>query len=201
MKNIPSSVWFLGSLLVGALFIGILVISADNQIRENINLPINITEYFDYQCPHCVDFHPVALELEERFGEDIEFTPKHYPIPVGESSVILAYGAEAARNQEMFTEYHNEVMSRMEQYLTGSLDISQVDPFLVAEALELDLEQFTTDIESEAVVAKVDADRKEGSEMGVTGTPTVFVEGQRTNSSDLFETVERLIEIAKQKDA
>ncbi len=200
MKSIPSSVWFLGSLLLGAFFIGILVVNTDNQIRENVDLPITLVEYFDYQCSHCVDFQSEVLALEERFGEDLEVIPKHFPLPVGPNSIVLAHGAEAAREQGKFIEYHEEVLSRMELVFAGTLNGDEVTPEKVAEFLELDMEKFATDIQSESIIARVDADKKEGADLGVSGTPTVFLEGQRTNSVDLASTIEKLINLAKENE-
>src|SRR5690349_12278456 len=112
MKSIPSSVWFLGSLLLGALFIGILVLSANGQIRDNVQFPIEIVEYFDYRCSHCAAAFSEVEEIKNTYGDKVQIVPKHFPLPIGQNSFTLAYGAEAARNQGKFQEYHDETFKR-----------------------------------------------------------------------------------------
>jgi protein-disulfide isomerase len=198
MKSIPSSVWFLGSLLLGALFIGALVFTANKNIRDNVNLPIQIVEYFDYRCSHCSDAYPEVKEIKKTYGDKVEIIPRHYPLPVGENSYELAYGAEAARAQNKFDEYHNEVFERMGKYLNNQLDVSEIDPYKIAAAIKLDMGKFGKDIQDKELMAKVDEDKKRGGVLGVTGTPTFFVEGQRVNGAILTQTVDDLVRLAEQ---
>jgi len=197
MKSLPSSVWFMGTLLAGALFIGLLVISADKNIRDDITLPITVEEFFDYQCSHCAGSHNELLILKAKFGEDVEIIPRHYPIPSGPASISLAYGAEAARKQEMFEEFHNLAMAQMEKFFTGEIPEEDIDPLMLAEELELNLEQFIADMADPAVQQHVSNDQALGSDYGITGTPSFFVEGQKVSLLDLEDRVADLIEAAK----
>lgn len=200
MKSIPSSVWFLGSLLIGALFIGLLVIGTNNRIRENVSLPIDMVMYFDYRCPYCVAFESEVLRLEQLFGDKLLVDFKHFPIPVGENSVLLAYAAESARLQDKFRPYHDEVMGRMARFLNGELPIDALEPLLIAEVLELDLEKFSQDLTSEQIRNTVQEMRAEGSRVGVTGTPTIFIEGQKVNANNVQKVIEDLIKLAEESE-
>jgi len=48
-----------------------------------------------------------------------------------------------------------------------------------ARQLELDVEKFNTDIESDEIVAKIEADIAEAESRDITGTPSVFINGEK----------------------
>ncbi|MCA9379290.1 DsbA family protein [Candidatus Dojkabacteria bacterium] len=211
MKKLPTSAWIMLSLLIGAVLIILLVLTSNNKILSNVKLPVEITEFFDYQCSHCAEFSKVMREIEDEYGDNIDIQYKNFPF-INDNSFALAYGAEAAREQGKFLEYHHLTFEIFNQVLEGTADISAMDPVEIATQLGLDLEKFETDRASDEVKARVTADYNLGNTMGVTGTPSVFIGGQLIDlgevdtttgqiTYDKFRnTVSRLVDLAIQNE-
>ena len=83
-----------------------------------------------------------------------------------------AKAALAAGKQGKFWEYHDKVY---ENY--NKLSNELLDKF--AEELNLDMNRFHKDQADPAITALIDRDLREGSRIGVRGTPTVFINGKR----------------------
>lgn len=209
--EIPGWVLIVGTLIISVLILIALAFSAQQRVISNLSLPITITEYFDYQCIHCAKFAPTTVELRELHGDKVKFEYKAYPI-LGDMSLELAYGAEAARIQGKFLEYHDKTFELVNQVFDGTLESTEVTAVKVAEQItDLDLEKFATDMASDSVKKLVSDSKAAGSKLGVTSTPTVFIAGQvvqvgKTNAStgetdytEFKDTVARLIKEAEAK--
>jgi protein-disulfide isomerase len=137
------------------------------------NAPIVIVEYGDYQCPHCGRAYPILERLQEALGPNLRFVYRHFPIAEAHPDAPnAARAAEAAGRQGRFWEMHGLLFGNQD-----ALDPSSLAGY--AEALELDMERWARDLESEAVEAKVEADFRGGVRSGANGTPTFFVNGFR----------------------
>src|SRR5690242_13633572 len=97
-RKIPSSLWLIIVFLIAIGGVIFLAVSANRQTVESLTLPLTVTEYFDYNCSHCIDFYPFLNEAKTKYGDQIEVTYMHYPF-INSESYTLAYAAEAAREQ------------------------------------------------------------------------------------------------------
>lgn len=210
MRKIPTSLIIMGLLVVGAVAIIGFTMWSNNQRLADIKLPIEIKEFFDYRCPHCADFYPVIEELKATYGDKVAVTYRQYPFLTTESD-LLAYGAIAAEKQGKFLEYHTEVFEVFNAVREGTADISALTPEGVAQTIGLDMTQFATDIQSDEVKQVVEQHIAEGNQLGVTGTPTVFLFDKSIPARDFAkstatgtdyqpfkDTIKRLIERAEQ---
>lgn len=188
MKNLSSSFIFIASIVIGLGFIGLLVANQNQKVIDNITLPLTITEYFDYQCTHCADFHPAIAEVKQKYGDDVVVEYKPYPF-LSELSYTLAYGAEAAREQNKHIEYHDAVFEKVKQVFDGVGNSADVTPEFFAEELNLDMDKFTSDYNNAEIRARVDASKSEGASLGVNSTPTVFIAGQVIDELGMINTV------------
>lgn len=157
------------------------------------NPAVTLTEYGDYECPHCAEFYPVIKELMRRMPDELALEFHHYPLPVGPNSVTAALATEAAANQGKFWEMHDAIFESQRQW-TGRPDAVELFTSMAGQ-LGLDTAQFQTDLQSEAVQSRVVADRVRGNNLQIDGTPTFFINGQRLNylpgSVDEFEAILR----------
>lgn len=90
-------------------------------------------------------------------------------------SCVAAYALEAARLQggdELFHRMRDEILARSEDM--GSLDYPAL-----ATLLNMDVERFIKDMKSDAVQSRVAEDVRLGHQLGVTQTPTLFLNGRR----------------------
>src|SRR5690606_4259171 len=99
------------------------------------------------------------------------------------NALATAAASEAAANQDKFWEMHDLLFARQDQW--ESVDASARNALLedYATELELDLEQYKTDLASEEVSQKINFQRSLGSQAGVSATPILFLNGKKLDSS------------------
>ena len=116
-------------------------------------------------------------EIEHEYGNQLTVVFRHFPLTkIHKNAMIASQAAEAARNQGKFWEMHGALYRNQNAWK----DLPDPRPAFIAYARELGLniERFSNDIDSPAVAQRITSDMQKGSSIGVTGTPTVFIEGQ-----------------------
>ncbi|HEX5704098.1 MAG TPA: thioredoxin domain-containing protein [Pyrinomonadaceae bacterium] len=153
--------------------------NATGYTRPNVKVssPVVLEEYGDYQCPPCGILHPVLKQIEHEYGDQVRFVFRHFPLTkIHKNAMMAAQAAEAAGNQGKFKQMHDRLYGTQ----NGWKDLSDARPTFIGYARELGLnvEQFTRDMDSSAVQQRIASDMQKGSGVGVSGTPTVFIDGQ-----------------------
>jgi protein-disulfide isomerase len=139
--------------------------------RGPADAPVTLVEFADFECPFCQRVAPELDKLWEARKDKVRFVYKFMPIamhPHGESS---ARAAAAALLQGKFWEMHHALFANGQH-----LEPPQVDGY--AQAAGLDLVRFHADMNSPAVNDRLAADKKLADQLGVKGTPTLFVDGR-----------------------
>ncbi|WP_030681009.1 DsbA family protein [Streptomyces sp. NRRL B-1347] len=137
--------------------------------------PVVIDLWCELQCPDCRTALDDVRALRDRYGDRVELRLRHFPLEKHRHSFAAAQAAEEALEQGKGWEYVESVLARVED-----LD-RKGEPFLVevARELGLDAEEFDTALVDGRHILIVDADQAEGKAIGVTGTPTYVVDGER----------------------
>jgi len=145
--------------------------------RPNVKVssPVIIEEFGDYQCPPCGQLYPELKQIEAEYGDQVKVVFRHFPLmKMHKNALMAAHAAEAARNQNKFWEMHDRLYRNQKEW--AELD----DPRPVFEGyarqLNLKLDQFNSDLQSNLIDQKISADLQRGTSQGVTGTPTVFLD-------------------------
>lgn len=142
-----------------------------------VSSPVILEEYGDYQCPPCGMLYPVLKEIEHEYGDQLRVVFRHFPLTkIHKNAMMAAQAAEAARNQGKFWEMHDRLYRNQNAWK----DLSDGRPAFIGYARELGLnvERFSREMDSQEVQQRITSDMQRGSGVGVTGTPTVFIEGQ-----------------------
>lgn len=141
-----------------------------------VSSPVVLEEYGDYQCPPCGMLHPVVKQLEHDYGDQLRVVFRHFPLTkIHKHALIAARAAEAARNQGKFWQMHDQLYRNQNAW--KDLDDARSTFIGYARELGLNVERFTRDLDSPEVEQRIASDMQKGSSVGVTGTPTVFIEG------------------------
>ncbi|MEU0970405.1 DsbA family protein [Streptomyces sp. NPDC005917] len=129
----------------------------------------------ELQCPDCRSALDDLRALRARYGDRLELRLRHFPLEKHKHAFAAAQAAEEALEQGKGWEYVEAVLGRVEE-----LD-RKGEPFLVEVAgeLGLDVEEFDTALVDGRHILIVDADQAEGQAIGVTGTPTYVIGGER----------------------
>lgn len=203
--------WVIFGALIVALFVGAFYIAGTagernnegvevmTHVKGNPEAAVVITEYSDFQCPACAAMYPVIADVLEQYGEQIRFEYKHFPIErIHPLAVQAAMAAEAAGQQGKFYEFHDllfENQTAWSQSPTPNAFFAQY-----AEELELDMDLFKRHSNASMLREKVRTQQQEGIDAGVTGTPTLFLNGEQMQYST-YEDFITLIAIAVDPEA
>lgn len=156
-------------------------VTEDDNVRGPDDAPLTLVEYADYQCPTCIRAYGAVEELLRTHGDRIRLVFRHFPL-VSHHPMALpaAIAAEAAGRQGRFWAMHTRIFA-------AEGDFDEEDLTAWARELELDLEQFEADRNSDELEQHIRDQRLEGARSGVNGTPTFFLDGWRINPAPTHE--------------
>jgi len=153
--------------------INIAVLPTDH-ILGNVNAPITLIEFSDFQCPYCQRFAPTVKQIMKTYGDKIRLIYRHYPLPFHTNAQIAAEASECAADQGKFWEYHDILFENSQGDGTG---LNAADLTKYAADLKLDVKKFNDCLASGKFKSKVSADLASGQVAGIQGTPgTVLID-------------------------
>lgn len=142
---------------------------------------VTMEEFGDFQCPPCGRLSEPISQLQKQYN--LRFIYRNFPLPVHEHAKEAAYAAEAAGRQGRFWQMH-DLLFREQAVWSKSPDARTLFN-AYAGMLQLDLGRFKQDIESGEIQRQVDADKQRGTVIGVTNTPTIFLNNQAVPPAQL----------------
>jgi protein-disulfide isomerase len=163
-----------------------------------VSSPVVIEEYGDYQCPPCGQLYPELKQIEHEYGNQVQIVFHHFPLmKIHKNALAAAHAAEAARNQNKFWDMHDRLYRNQKEWT--ELDDPRPVFISYARQLGLNIDQFKQDMESNQIDQRISADIQRGTSMGVTGTPTVFLDThmlryEATNADGLRRGINVLLE-------
>lgn len=152
-----------------------LLVREDSPILGPADAKVTIVEFLDPECESCRAAHPIVKQLMEEYPDDVRLVVRYFPLHG--NSVLAAIATEAAGEQEKYEEMQSLLFERQPEW--GEKQTPQGEAFLdYAEELGLDMTKFAADLENPEYLSKIQRDQADGTALGVTGTPTFFVDGQ-----------------------
>lgn len=147
-------------------------ISADDDpVQGNAAAPVTVVMFSDFQCSACAGTHPRLKKVLAAYGDKVRLVVRDFPLTsIHENAYEAALAANAARAQGKFFEYI-DILYRSQ----NALDTASLKKY--AAGLGLNTKQFELDLASEKNAAEVRKDMEDGRNYGVSGTPTIFVNG------------------------
>ncbi len=147
--------------------------------KGNPDANLVVVEYSDFQCPYCSGAAEFLTGLVERFPDDMYVVFRHFPLTsIHDKAVIAAEAAEAAGAQGQFWEMHDLLFERQGQWSQRA--VGEMPEVLAgyAEELGLDTAPFSRALKEGTYRERVEASFEEARELGLGGTPTLFINGQ-----------------------
>jgi protein-disulfide isomerase len=144
-------------------------------VMGNINAPITILEWGDYQCTFCYKFHQNTLDIiNEDFIKTgkVKIIFKDFPLN-GPDSKLAAEASYCAQDQEKYWHYHDELYKNWGGERTGWITRESLTKF--AETVDLDIEKFNKCLDDHKYENKVDLLYAFGKEIGIDATPSFLV--------------------------
>ena len=163
-------------------------ISADDDpARGEVNAPVTLVEFTDFQCPACAAMHPVLEEVLKSYGSKVRLVVRDFPLTQHEHARKAAEAANAAHAQGKFFEYAALLFKNQK-----ALDVASLKKY--ASELGLNRARFDAELDRGVYAAEVKKDLEDGEIYGVGSTPTIFINGVqlRTLSPEgLREAIDR----------
>lgn len=129
---------------------------------------------------------PIFEQVLDKYPDTVKVVFKHYPLSFHKQALPAAQAAMAAGEQGKFWEFHDELFINQNS-------LSSEKYLEIAQSLGLDLKKFSLDMMRPSLRQKIELDIADAKKAGVTGTPTIFVNGRKLKKRDVAE-ISRLIE-------
>jgi|SRR3989344_8779390 len=156
--------------------------------------PVIVVEFADLQCPACKAAQPIVKQVLEKYGQDVYFVWRHYPLSSHKNSKIAANASEAA-GQEKFFEFVDRVYTNQGEW-ENSGEADEIFEKYASE-IGLDLEKFKADLNTDN--QSIESDFALGNKFSVTSTPTFFINGQKYSGVVQLNQFEQIINATKGK--
>jgi protein-disulfide isomerase len=161
-----------------------------DHVRGADSAPLTLLEYGDYEAPSCRQAALILRSLATRFGDELRFAWRHFPIADAHPlALAAAVTAEAASAQGRFWEMHERIIGTEYGIDAGTLRRYAGD-------LKLDMDRFDADVAGGTLVTHVFEDYNSGVLSGVNGTPTFFINGARLDWDFELKTLGDALQMA-----
>lgn len=139
---------------------------------------VTVEEFADFQCPSCASTHPALKEIQQIYGSRIKFVFRNFPLQMHDKAYDAAVATEAAgiQGSDKFWAMHNQLYSNQKSWIAST----DFRPVLLdyAQKIGLDAAKFQTDMAGLQTKNRVNQDMERGRALGVSSTPTVYINGE-----------------------
>jgi protein-disulfide isomerase len=133
--------------------------------------PITIVEFSDFECPYCRQSAKILQEVTQLYGDRIRVVYRDYLGPSHGHALRAAEASRCAGAQGKFWEYHDLLFDH--QSLGNGWDFA-----LLATQLGLQQNEFEKCLQSGQFREQIAQDLQAGLKLGITSTPTFFINGR-----------------------
>jgi len=162
----------------------------DDPFLGDVNAPITIVSFEDYQCPFCKRaFDQTFPQLKKEYIDTgkVKYVYRDFPLGFHPEAQPAAEASECADDQGKFWEYHDAIFQN--QQSLGSALYTQL-----AEQLNLDVDKFNQCMQTGKFRSEVQNDFNDGQSYGVSGTPTFFINGIKLVGAVPYQAFQQIIE-------
>ena len=178
----------------------LLEVASDDWIKGNKDASVTLVEYMDFECEACGAYYPLINQLEEEFKNEVRFVNRYFPLPGHKNGLLSALAVEAAGKQGKYWEMHDILFENQKTW--G--EKQSPDPTIFegyAKQIKLNIDKFKKDVVSQEIKDRVNRDKNAGVKLGVSGTPTFFLNGEKIPNPKSLEDFRSFIQAAVIKAA
>lgn len=144
--------------------------------------PVTVLEFADYQCPHCAQFAALpgpAIRRDYVREGTVQWRFYDFPLSSQTNAIPAAIAARCAGEQGRFWEMHDMIYARQTEWAARGSPRGHFEDY--AEEIGLDADAWGTCYVERQPLDRIIASRRFGEQKGVSGTPTIFVNGRRVD--------------------
>src|SRR5713101_2069112 len=147
------------------------VASAGHPSVGGKDAPITMVEFGDFQCPFCRASESAVREVRQKYGDKVRLVYMDFPLGIHAHAMDAARSARCAGEQDKFWQYHDAIFADQSKLAPADLKAS-------AAKLGLNAKKFDACLEKAKYQPQIQQDIAEATKLGVTGTPTFFINGR-----------------------
>ncbi len=152
------------------------------------NAPVTIIEFSDYQCPYCEKWNQEVFgQLIQDYGSNVRFVYRDFPLSGHAEAQPAAEAADCAGEQGKYWDFHNKLFS-------GQQSLGQAAYQQYAGDIGLDLTKFNECVSSRRFQQEVEADLNYAMKLGVSSTPTFFINGRPLIGAQPYASFKQVID-------
>lgn len=158
---------------------------------------VTLVEFGDYECPACGVYSPLVKQLLTEFAGKITYIFRNYPLPQHKNAPITSYAVEAAGLQGKYWEMHEKVYATQADWS----NLSDPKDLLIGYAKDfgLDTTKFAADLSNQIIKDKVKSDTNDGNTIGITETPTFYLNGQKIQLAGSYDQLKSVVQAVLNK--
>lgn len=155
----------------------------------NPDAQMKIEVFIDLQCPACADYNERLRAVEEKYPKKVQIIFRHFPLAMHDKAMIAARAVEAANEQGKGLQMTDLMFANQKLWS----DDPKVKMFAgYARRLGLDLDRFSRNFDSEAILNRVQQDIARARSLKLNSTPTVFIDGKELTYPEALE-IEKIV--------
>jgi predicted DsbA family dithiol-disulfide isomerase len=159
----------------------------DTPVMGPSDARVTIIEFADFQCPYCRASEPTLSQLREQYKGKIRYSYRDFPLPMHPYAEKAAEASRCAGEQGQFWPYHDRLF-------TGAESLTDAHLRSTAAELKLDSGKFDKCLDSGKEQAAVAKDFDQGKSLGITGTPSFFINGYYISGAVSYDQMRELVD-------
>ncbi len=169
----------------------------DDAVKGNKDAKVTIVEFSDFQCPFCERFYSDAYKSIIKDYVDsgkVKVVFRDYPLSFHANAQVSAEASECAADQGKFWEMHDKLFETQSEWSELSNELAKGKFGEYAAQLGLNTGNFNSCLSTGKQTEEVKKDMAEGTKYGVSGTPTVFVNGIKLVGAQPYSVFKQAID-------
>lgn len=167
-------------------------LATDDRVLGPADAPVTIVEYADYQCPYCLRAQDTVNALLDRYKGKVRFVHRDFPLDGHPRALPAARATRCAGEQGKFWDYHLAL-------LRPGADFGDENLKKIATQVGVDVPRFSSCVVSDKHDQAIRKQAAEGEALGVSSTPTFFVNGRLISGARPIDDFASVIDAELQK--
>lgn len=135
-----------------------------------------LVEFSDFQCPYCSKAAAFTEEILKKYPNKVKVVFKHFPLPFHKNARAASIAAQCSHKQGKFREFYNKAFQNQAK-------LTEENFIAWAKEFKLNIDDFKKCLKDSTIETKIDKDLQEGQNLGIQGTPTLYLNGVLYNSA------------------
>ncbi|MBC8071624.1 MAG: thioredoxin domain-containing protein [Deltaproteobacteria bacterium] len=158
----------------------------DAPVRGKAGAPVTVVMFSDFECHFCRQGYLTLRELERRYPKQVRIAYKAFPLDFHSGALPAAIAARTAQAQGKFWEFHDRI------FADRQMDLERL--FEYAKDVGIDPLALARDLESLDYGPEVRRDMRQARKLGVTSTPTFFINGRPIAGAQPIDELSAVVE-------